>query len=179
LQFAICNLLLLLAALAGCAGYQIGNQALFPVKSQDGTPIETVYVPVFESSSLRRGLGEELTEAVIKEIERRTPYKVVGDCGADTILSGRIVGDEKHILLQTREGDPREVEMDLHVQVSWRDRRGTVLREGRPIAIPADCVTVTGTSEMVAEAGHSTATAEMQAIQRLARQIVSLMEAQW
>jgi hypothetical protein len=178
LQFAICNLLLLLAALAGCKGYQIGNQALFPVKSQDGTPIETVYVPVFESSSFRRGLGEALTEAVAKEIERRTPYKVVGDCGADTILSGRIVGDEKHMLLQTRQGDPREVEVDLRVQVTWRDRQGTVLREGRPIPVPAECV-VTGTTEVVPEAGQSIATAQMQAIQKLARQIVSLMEAQW
>jgi hypothetical protein len=63
--------------------------------------------------------------------------------------------------------------------VTWRDRQGTVLREGRPIAVPAECVTVTGTSNVVPEAGQTIATAQMQAIQQLARQIVSLMEAQW
>ncbi|MGD0898257.1 MAG: LPS assembly lipoprotein LptE [Thermoguttaceae bacterium] len=176
MQFAICNLLLLVA---GCAGYQIGNRALFPEKSRDGAPIETVYVPVFESASFRRQLGEQLTEAVVKEIERRTPYKVVGDPGADTVLVGRIAGDDKHLVLETRRGDPRESQGALHVQVCWRERDGTVLREGRPIPLPADCVAVTATSDLVPEAGQSTATAQMQTIQRLARQIVSLMEAQW
>ena len=62
--------LVLLAGLGGCAGYQFGSQSLF------NTPdIETVHVPVFQSSSFRRDLGEQLTEAVVKEIEKRTPVQ--------------------------------------------------------------------------------------------------------
>ena len=57
--------LLVLLRFAGCAGYQIGNQSLFPQE------IHTVYVPVFKSNSFRRNLGERLTEAVVKEIEEK------------------------------------------------------------------------------------------------------------
>jgi hypothetical protein len=167
------GLTILLLSLAGCAGYQLGNRALFPAG------IDSVYVPMFESSSLRRSLGEMLTEAVIKEIEHRTPYKVVGDPSADTVLIGRITSDAKHLLIQTRRGDPREMEMDLTVQVTWRTQRGDVVREIRPIPIPAECVGISETAELVPEAGQSTATAQMQAIQRLARRIVDLMEKPW
>ncbi|MGA2065984.1 MAG: LptE family protein [Thermoguttaceae bacterium] len=166
----ICSFVLVLA---GCASYHVGNQSLFPAS------VESVYVPVFESSSLRRGLGEELTEAVIKEIERRTPYKVVGDPGADTILKGRITGDTKQLALETRTGDPRENQMGLTVQVRWTDRQGEVIREGTANPAPSDSVTISASSELVPETGESVATAQMQAIQRLARKIVDLMEAPW
>ena len=49
----------------GCAAYQIGNQSLYPLE------IHTVAVPVFQSNSFRRNLGERLTEAVVKEIEKK------------------------------------------------------------------------------------------------------------
>ena len=73
--------------MSGCAGYQIGNQTLYPAH------ISTVYVPVIESASFRRNLAEWLTEAVVKEIELKTPYKVVGSPSADSILSGRLAGE--------------------------------------------------------------------------------------
>ena len=38
-------------SLAGCAGYQVGNQSLYP------SHIHTVYVPIFESNSFRPFLG--------------------------------------------------------------------------------------------------------------------------
>jgi len=172
LSFILFPLSLILTA-AGCASYHVGNQSLFPAS------VQSVYVPVFESSSLRRGLAEQLTEAVIKEIERRTPYKVVGDPGADTILKGRILSDSKRVLLQTREGDPRENEMGLSIEVRWTDRQGEVLRAASAIPLPGDSVNILGNSELVPETGESVATAQMQVIQRLARQIVNLMEAPW
>ena len=57
---------------SGCAAYRFGAASLYP------PDIQTVYVPVFESNSFRRNLSELLTEAVCKEIELKTPYKVVG-----------------------------------------------------------------------------------------------------
>ena len=86
--------------LSGCAGYQIGNQSLYP------SHIRTVYVPIFESDSFRPYLGERLTEAVIKEIELKTPYKVVGDAAmADSVLSGKITGETKRVVVQNRYDD--------------------------------------------------------------------------
>ena len=69
------------ALLSGCAGYQIGNRPLYR------PDIRTVHVPVVQSESYRRYLGERLTEAIVKEIELRTPYKVVDEASADSVLS--------------------------------------------------------------------------------------------
>src|SRR6267154_4235436 len=80
-SFFVC----LLLALSGCAGYHVGTAGLFP------SYIHTVFVPMFESDSFRRDLGEQLTEAVCKEIESRGPFKVVGTPNADSVLTGRIV----------------------------------------------------------------------------------------
>ena len=86
----------------GCASYQIGNQSLYR------PDIRTVYVPMFESESYRRNLGERLTEAVIKEIESKTPYKVVHTPNADSVLSGRIVTETKRVIAKDDNNQPRD-----------------------------------------------------------------------
>lgn len=157
----------------GCAGYQVGARSLFP---QD---IQTVYVPVFDSTSFRPYLGERLTEAVIKEIESRTPYKVVGAATADSILSGRVVSDRKQILVQSQTDEPRQFEMTMVVQVSWVDRNGAYLRDSEPVNVPPEVVELIRGGTAIPEVGQSVATAQQQSIERLAAQIVSLMEAPW
>jgi hypothetical protein len=167
---------LLLASLAGCLGlnnYQFGARTLFP------EDVETVYVPVFDSSSYRRELGEELTEAVVKEIEWRTHYKVVSSPSADTILVGKITTEAKHLLFPTLQNDPREMEVSLQVKVSWTYRHGATVREIPLVPVPAAAVDISAASNMVPEVGQSVATSHQRAIQRLAQQIVSLMEKPW
>jgi len=168
-----CTLLAGAVLLSGCAGYQIGNKTLYPAD------IHTVYVPVFASSSFRRQLGERLTEAVIKEIELKTPYKVVGDANADSILSGRITGETKRVLVENRYDEPREVETNLQVQVQWLDRQRNLIRQMEPIPVPPELVSITESATLIPEVGQSVAVAHQQAIQRLAQQIVSMMEAPW
>ncbi len=171
LLLAPCSLLLL----TGCLGnYQFGSRTLFP----EG--IETVYVPVFDSVSYRRELGEELTEAVVKEIERRTPFKVVSTPGAaDTMLIGKIIGENKKLLFEIPTGDPREMEVNLTVQVSWTDQRGRPVCNIPKVPVPGAAVNISATTELVAEVGQSVATQHEKAIQRLAEQIVDLMEKPW
>lgn len=159
--------------LAGCAGYQVGNWSLYP------SHIETVYVPIFESNSFRRNLGERLTEAVIKEIEQRTPYKVVGEPEADSLLTGQILTDTKRVLVENRLDEPRKLEFSMFVQVRWVDRRGQMLRQCPPIPLSPEVIGVTGQAELIPEFGQSVATSSQQAIERAARQIVSLMETPW
>ncbi len=165
--------LLLSILMAGCAGYQIGNQSLFPAE------IHTVYVPVFQSVSFRRNLGERLTEAVVKEIEKRTPYKVVADPGADSVLTGQLVNESKQVLVPDLTGDSRETQVTMRVRVSWVDRKGRMLREVADVPLPEEIVDVTGTANMVPEVGQSVATAQQEAICRLAKQIVGMMEKPW
>lgn len=164
---------MILLGLGGCAGYQLGNQTLYP---QD---IHTVAVPMFQSNSFRRNLGERLTEAVVKEIEAKTPYKVVNDPSADSVLTGRLVGEGKQVLVPMLTGDAREVQVRMQVQVSWVDRRGRMLRDAVNVPMPDELVDVTGTGNVVPEVGQSITTAQQQAISRLAEQIVGLMEKPW
>ena len=165
--------LLLLVWLTGCAAYEIGNQGLYP------DHVRTVYVPMIDSSSFRRNLGEQLTEAVVKEIELKTDYKVVGNSNADSILSARIVGETKRVLIQSRTGEPRELETHFQVEVRWIDRGGRVLRDAEPVPLPPEMIPVTGNGRLVPEVGHSVASSHQQAIHRLAEQIVSMMERPW
>src|SRR5207244_12420818 len=105
-QSAICLIVVVLFSTAapGCAGYQIGRRSLYR------PDIRTVHVPVIQSDSYRRYLGERLTEAVVKEVELRTPYKVVDSELADSVLSVRLVSDTKRVLANSRFSEPRDVE---------------------------------------------------------------------
>jgi hypothetical protein len=166
-------ILLLVSVAAGCSGYQVGARSLY------APHVRTVYVPVFESNSFRRNLGERLTEAVMKEIEAKTPYKVVGTPDADSTLSGRITTDTRRVVVEDRYDNPREAETRLQVAVRWTDCRGDLIRQGQSIPLPPDIVAVNSTAPLFPELGQSVATSQQQAIQRVAEQIVSMMETPW
>lgn len=157
----------------GCAGYQVGNRTLYPEE------VHTVYVPMFKSNSFRRNLGERLTEAVVKEIEAKTPFKVVNDQDADTTLTGALINERKTVLVPVLSGDAREVQTSMSVKVSWVDRKGRMLREDKCVPLPSELADVDGTGNIVAEVGQTVATAQQQAINRIAKQIVGLMEKPW
>lgn len=157
----------------GCAGYHIGAETLYP------PDIRTVYVPIFESSSLRRNLGERLTEAVKKKIEQYTPYKLADSlANADSVLSGRIVGETKRVLVENPFDDAREVEVNFRVAVSWVNRRRQSIHPTQAIPIPPE-VLISQSATLVPEVGQSIATAHQAAIDQLANQIVALMEVPW
>jgi hypothetical protein len=163
----------LLAAISGCAGYQVGTQSLFRPQ------IRTVYVPVFESISFRPHLGEWLTEAVVKEIELRTPYKVVSTPNADSVLTGRILFENKRVLAESEFDDARNIGTSLAVQVSWYDRRGDVLMQDTSFALSPLSLVATQDADFIPESGQSLVTANQETMRRLASQIVSQMEAPW
>jgi len=162
-----------LPAAPGCAGYHIGNESLYPAG------IQTVYVPVCKSNSFRRGFGEQLTEAIQKEIEKKTPFKVVGTPQADSTLLCTIVGEKKTVVARDIYNDPRELETKIQIQVQWLDRDQNLIRQMNPVPVPPDLVTISETQTLVPEVGQSVATAQLQTIQKLAKQIVGLMETPW
>jgi hypothetical protein len=151
-----------LSVAGGCAGYQIGNRSLYP------TDLKTVHVPMFQSDSWRPDLGEWLTEAVIKEIELRTPYKVVSNPLADSVLTGRILWDAKRVISENKNDEPRNLLYNAAVHVTWIDKGGRILTQS----------VISVGDHFVPEAGQSITTAEETLIHRLAAQIVSEMEAQ-
>jgi hypothetical protein len=157
----------------GCAPYRFGTASLYP------PDIRTVFVPMFESDSLRRNLSERLTEAVIKEIQLKTPYTVVSDPNADSVLTGRILNDIKRVTVEDPYDNQRENEITILAEVSWVDRRGDLIGSRGNIPIPESLVQLAGTGIAVPEFGQSIATGQQQAIDRMAEHIVSLMETPW
>jgi hypothetical protein len=72
------------------------------------------------------------------------------------------------------------VEASLYVQVTWTKRDGTLIASNAMIPVePGLTVDVLGLSSVVPETGQSIATGHQKAIDRLAAQIVGLMEAPW
>ena len=160
-------------AISGCAAYRFGAASLYP------PDIQTVYVPVFESNSFRRNLSELLTEAVCKEIEKTTPYKVVGTPDADSVLTAKLTSDTKRVVIEDKFDQPREVEVNMAIEVRWVNRRGDLVNQGVTKPLPQDLATLSAPGNLVAEYGQSVSTAQLQAIQRLAVRIVSMMETPW
>jgi hypothetical protein len=159
--------------IAGCASYQVGAESLY------APDIATVYVPMIESGSFRRDLGERLTEAVIKEIELKTPYKVVGTPDADSILSVELKGDSRRLLAENSFTDPRLLETAVFSEVTWVNRRRLPLAPVQNIALPPNLIGIDQTANLVPEAGQSVQSSLQQSIDRLAQQIVGTMEAPW
>ena len=158
-----------LTSLAGC-GYMVGG----PYDPQ----LRTVEVPVFESTSFRRGLDLQLTEAVQKQIQMRTPFRIVKD-GGDTRLTGRIVDLRKSVLGENRFDDPRELQVNLALEVVWEDlHAGRVLAQEQ-IPLTPGMAALRSQAEFAPEVGQSLATATQQAMNQMARHVVDLMETPW
>jgi hypothetical protein len=167
--------LLSLLLLPGCMGfgYQVGSRSLF------GRDIQTVYVPMVEADPTRRHIAERLTEAISKRLEERSPYKVVGRPNADSVLECRIVAKNQRVSLVDEFNDPRQKSGDLILEVRWRDRRSQNIRQFDSLAWHDDATQVTASDSMVAEVGHSLLTSEQNQIDRIASQIVGMMESPW
>jgi hypothetical protein len=157
-------------ALAGC-GYMVGNAHV--------TEIGSVHVPTFTNDTFRRGYELQLTEAVQKQIQLRTPYKLAKPPYADTRLIGRIVSIDKRVENQNRFDDPRELELAIAIEVRWEDARTGQILSMTEIPVDPQAAHLVSQTTFAPEAGQSLATATQQAVDQLARQIVGMMEAPW
>ncbi|MEQ8849388.1 LPS assembly lipoprotein LptE [Botrimarina sp.] len=167
---------LALSAAAGCAGYRAGASSLY------APDVATVYVPMVESESFRRDLGERLTEALVKEIELKTPYKVVSTPNADSILEVRLVRERRTVQAEDQFDNPRVFSMLLNAEATWLNRRRLPLGPTRSVPVPADLTGAVGFSQtvpLIPESGQTIASQQQLAIARLAEQIVGAMEEPW
>ena len=162
---------LALLATAGCSsdpttGY--ATTSTFP------TSVSSVAVPIFANDTFTRSIEDDLTDAVIKQIETRTPYQVTTRTRADTILIGRVRKVELDQLSKSNlTGLGEEVIVGVTIDFEWRllDQDKTLVErnsfEGNGLFVPS-----TPTGERI-ELGR------MAAVQDLARAIVDEMQAAW
>lgn len=156
--------------LPGC-GYMVGSVYQADVRS--------VHVPVFKSDAFRRGLEFQLTDAVQKEIQNQTHFRLARDGNADSRLTGRIVRINKQVLGESGFDDPRELELAVAVEITWEDlRTGQIIAQQR-VPLENEQIQLLSTGSFAPEVGQSLATAEQQVVSRLARQIVEMMEMPW
>ena len=157
----------------------IGSGCGYVVGPMHREQVRSIAVPVFSCDDDRRGLGLRLTEAVHKEIERRLPYRIVPSPQADSRLSGRVLAVYKDVLGETRNDDPRTLQMQLAVEVTWTDTRTRQILAKRVVADDSPAVTLMTDTRFSPEMGQSMATASQEMIDRMARRIVDLLETPW
>ncbi|HTV48190.1 MAG TPA: LptE family protein [Phycisphaerae bacterium] len=148
-----------LFSLAGC-GYQ--SEGLYP------TGIDTISVPMWNNHSYYRDLEFQLTEAIDKNIESRTPYRLASEDEADTELTGTITGVQQNVLSYNFETNlPQETQVTIVVDFTWRD-----LRSGKIILQRASFAR---SSTYIPSIASQLPDAENEAIDNLARAIVMEM----
>jgi hypothetical protein len=88
---------------------------------------KTIRVKIFKNATFWSavpvpGLEEQLTLYIVRQIEQKTPYKVVsGD--ADTELAGAILNFMQIATNYNQENEIRQVDTTLSCAVSWKDLR--------------------------------------------------------
>jgi hypothetical protein len=154
----------------GCAadprqGYS--TQSTFPEE------IRTVSVPIFRNYSTTPGIEAEITEAIIKEIQRSTPMKVVTTEGDSTLMGVITAVEMRRLSVRSGTGLVQELAVQLTVDFDWRDtRRGEMLASRRNFVVSDTFVPAVGVGERIESGQHSAA-------QRLAKDLVSEMRAAW
>jgi len=159
--------------LTGCSMYQYGARSMFR------DDIRTIHVPIARNDTFRHDLGPRLTEAVIRQIELRTPYKVTGDPAADSTLRLRVIHERKSVLTESASDDPAALDAVVAIEVDWIDRGGgPLLRDQWSLETAGPSVLTQG-NRFVPEAGQSVQVALQEAIEDLADRVVSQMELRW
>ena len=171
-SFAFLTALFAACLLTGCAGYQIGNQSLYTAN------IQTIYIPMVKAPLFSPHLAERITEAVAKEVEFRTPYKVVQEYYADAVLNIEIVEYKQGINFKDKWGGPRQNNLEMKAKVELVNRRSLTPERSFEFSLDQEGV-VLGSGSMIPVAGQSTATQQQESIDKLARQIVNSLETPW
>ena len=158
-------------ALTGCAGDPTQG---YSFSSSHDAGIRTVHVPMFKNPTFQRGLEVELTDAIIKEIQRTTPWKVTDAAVAETSLSGTITDASLSQLSTNRDsGLAQELAVKITVDFDWVDARtGRSLTSRRAFTASETFVPTLPVGERLEVGQHS-------AIQQMARDIVGEMRSGW
>lgn len=139
----------------------------------DTSEVKTVAV-FFKTNSFRRDIEKQLTEAVEKEINLRTPFKLEPDhTKADSLLSGVITYANKGLVVEAPTNFARELNMTINVAVKWTRNPPTEVEDKQ---LPT---MVVETINFIPEVGDTTLGATNKVVQALAKQIVDMMEQPW
>lgn len=138
------------------------------------TDVTSIAVPMFNNLSQEFSLEQELTAAVVSEVKKQTPYKLVGVDAAQTVLTGTITEARLRKLSTARDtGLAETVAVEIVVDFSWKNTRTGKVLTARQNFTASDSFTASkGIGERI-EVGQNAS------IARMAANIVAEMRSGW
>lgn len=154
-----------LLGISGCGYFTTGTHP---------ADVRSIAVKIFDNKTPYQRLELDLAEALNKEIELRTPYKLTATSSADTILQGTIVAAKQSRLSRRRgAGVPQEMELRVQIDFEWKDlHSGDILRQRSGFEKVGRYIPSRPISERLDLAQHDVA-------RQLAQAIVSVMRDDW
>jgi hypothetical protein len=152
----------LFALISGCG---------YTTKSLISRKINSIYIPIFENDTFRRGLEFDLTSALKDEIMSNTKLRILQKDSADTILTGRIIKVTEGMLSSNVEDNIVESRVTISVYIKLVDRRtGRTLVEEKNLKQSA---------EFIVKRGENINTASKESLVLLAKEIIFHLEEKW
>lgn len=134
----------------------------------------SVAVPVFRNESYLRGFELDLADALVKQIEQSTPYKVRSEASADTSLRGTIRAvDLVELSKDPATGLANEMMVRVRVDYEWID-----LRSGERI-VAKEGVETSALFVPSYPAREPIELGRFAAVQQLAIELVGSMQSRW
>ncbi|KXK24990.1 MAG: hypothetical protein UZ01_03626 [Candidatus Brocadia sinica] len=162
-SFASVVLLLLFTVFIGSCGYSS--------KSLLRSNVRSIYIPIFDNNTFRRGYEFDLTKAVRDQILLRTRLDIVDKDEADSILFGKITGVDENVLIEDREDNIVESRVTVTIEIRWVDKRtGRTIVERRNIKRP---------TEFIVRRNETLTSSGNEAFVKVAQSIVDAMEEDW
>lgn len=133
--------------------------------------LESIYVPIFDNDTFRRGLEFGLTKSVKDEILFRTRLKIVNKEDADAVLYGKIADVKERVISENIADDIVEGSVTLFLDIKLVD-----VRTGRSIVEKKG---IQWQTEYIGRRGEGVSAAEKEAFVDIAERIVNLMDEDW
>ena len=152
----------LFALISGCG---------YTTKSLISRKINSIYIPIFENDTFRRGLEFDLTNALKDEIMSNTKLRILQKDSADTILTGRIMDVKEGMLSSNVEDNIVESRVTISVYIKLVDRR-----TGRTLVVEKD---LKQSAEFIVKRGENIKTASQESLVLLAKEIIFHLEEKW
>jgi hypothetical protein len=152
----------LFALISGCG---------YTTKSLISRKINSIYIPIFENDTFRRGLEFDLTSALKDEIMSNTKLRILQKDSADTILTGRIIKVTEGMLSSNVEDNIVESRVTISVYIKLVDRR-----TGRTLVEEED---LKQSAEFIVKRGENINTASKESLVLLAKEIIFHLEEKW
>lgn len=120
----LCLIAITITALMLTLGCSTNPADGYSFASAHDSSIQTVAVPIFKNDTFHTGVELTLTQDLIKQIQRQTPWRITSSDRADAVLSGSITQVSlRNLTTRTGVGLVQEMAVQLTVEFEFVDNR--------------------------------------------------------